>query len=47
MTGRTGRTARRGERDVALVWHQVRYEQLSFWRKVGNISFWNGRLISG
>ena len=23
---------RRPGRDVALVWHQVRYEQLSFWR---------------
>jgi ABC-2 type transport system permease protein len=25
-------TARRGRRDLALLWHQVRYEQLSFWR---------------
>src|ERR1700729_3348462 len=29
MTPTTGRTQRR---DLALLWHQIRYEQLSFWR---------------
>jgi ABC-2 type transport system permease protein len=29
MTPATGRTQRR---DLALLWHQIRYEQLSFWR---------------
>ena len=29
MTPETGRTQRR---DLALLWHQIRYEQLSFWR---------------
>ncbi len=29
MTARTGRSLRR---DLALLWHQIRYEQLSFWR---------------
>jgi ABC-2 type transport system permease protein len=28
----TRRTARPSRRDLALLWHQVRYEQLSFWR---------------
>jgi ABC-2 type transport system permease protein len=28
----TTSTPRTGRRDLALLWHQVRYEQLSFWR---------------
>ncbi len=30
--GRPGTAARAWRRDAALAWHQVRYEQLSFWR---------------
>ena len=31
--------ARRARRnDLALLWHQVRYEQLSFWRRAASIT---------